>query len=351
MMKQKFTALLLAAGLALGLAGCGTVPGQTEAAPQNFSVTWFDLFDTVTIVQGFAPSQEEWDRQMDALHADLLDYHRLYDIYNEYEGIPNVCTVNRLAGQGPVAVDSRILDLLELAMQVEETTAGQMNVALGSVLALWHNARDTAEQDPSRAAAPQLEELQAAAQHCDPAGVVLDRQQGTVELTDLDLRLDVGSIGKGYAVEMAARAAQQRGLNSALLNVGGNLRAIGTKPQGAQWTAGIQEPDGEGYRFAVPLEDSALVTSGDYQRYFMVDGVRMHHLIDPDTLYPAGHCRSVTVHTADSGLADGLSTALFCMDPDEGLALVESLDGVEALWILADNSTRQSSGFAARQMG
>lgn len=337
-MKKKLTALLLC--LSLSLAGCG------RSGLQNYSVTWFDLFDTVTIVQGYASSQEEWDAQMDALHADLLAYHQLYDIYNEYEGLENLCTLNRKAGQGPVQVDSRIIDLLQLAADVSKTTSGQMDVTLGSMLALWHDARTAAEEDPSTAALPDEQALRRAAQHSGGDLLRLDRQSGTVEITDPNARLDVGSIGKGYAVEMAAQAAQKRGLTSALLNVGGNLRAIGTKPEGAQWTAGIQNPDSDGYRYAVFLQDNALVTSGDYQRYYMVNGVRMHHLIDPDTLYPAVHCRSVSVLAPDSGLADGLSTALFCMDVEEGLALVNSLENVEALWLLDNGETRMSSGFA-----
>lgn len=339
-MKKKLTALLLCLVLSLGLSGCGEKPLA------NYSVTWFDLFDTVTVIQGYASSQEEWDAQMEALHADLLTYHQLYDIYNEYDGIENLCSLNAKAGQGPVKVDTRILDLLELSLDVSKTTNGQMDVTLGSMLALWHDARAAAEEDPSAAALPNEEALRSAAQHSGADLIRLNRQDSTVEIIDPDARLDVGSIGKGYAVEMAARAAEQRGLTSALLNVGGNLRAIGTKPDGAQWTAGIQDPDSDGYRYAVFLQDKALVTSGDYQRYYIVNGVRMHHLIDPDTLYPAAHCRSVSVLAPDSGLADGLSTALFCMDVEEGLELVSRLDQVEALWILDGGETRMSDGFS-----
>lgn len=339
-MKKKLTALILGLFLAVSAVGCGEKPLQ------NFSVTWFDLFDTVTVIQGYAASQEEWDAQMDALHEDLLAYHQLYDIYNEYEGITNLCTVNARAGQGPVQVDERILNLLELALNISQTTNGQMDVTLGRMLKLWHDARAAADEDPAAAVLPDDEALRSAAEHSGADRIVLNRQDSTVEITDPEVQLDVGSIGKGYAVEMAARAARERGLTSALLNVGGNLRSIGTKPDGTQWTAGIQDPDSDSYRYAVFLQDKALVTSGDYQRYYMVDGVRMHHLIDPDTLYPAKNCRSVSVLAPDSGYADGLSTALFCMDVQEGLDLVNRLDDVEALWLLDNGEACMSNGFA-----
>ena len=122
------------------------------------------------------------------------------------------------------------------------------------------------------------------------------------------MSLDVGSVGKGYAVEMVCRAAEARGLTSALVSVGGNLRAIGTKPDGSQWTGGVENPwnASEVYTntnsiFGSPINmsDLALVTSGDYQRYFVVDGKRYHHIIDPDTLWPAAYYNGVTVLCPD----------------------------------------------------
>ena len=164
----------------------------------------------------------------------------------------------------------------------------------------------------------------------------------------------MGSVGKGYAVEMVCRAAEARGLTSALVSVGGNLRAIGTKPDGSQWTGGVENPwnASEVYTntnsiFGSPINmsDLALVTSGDYQRYFVVDGKRYHHIIDPDTLWPAAYYNGVTVLCPDSGMADCLTTALFCMPLEEGQKLVESLDGVEAMWCTPDKQATTSSGW------
>ena len=176
----------------------------------------------------------------------------------------------------------------------------------------------------------------------------------TVYLADPEMSLDVGSVGKGYAVEMVCQAAEARGLTSALVSVGGNLRAIGTKPDGSQWTGGVENPwnASEVYTntssiFGSPINmsDLALVTSGDYQRYFVVDGKRYHHIIDPDTLWPAAYYNGVTVLCPDSGMADCLTTALFCMPLEEGQKLVESLDGVEAMWCTPDKQAATSSGW------
>ena len=196
-------------------------------------------------------------------------------------------------------------------------------------------------------------ELEAAAQHCDISDIIIDHQAGTVYLADPEMRLDVGSVGKGYAVEQVCQAARARGLVSASVSVGGNLRSIGSKPQGQPWESGVVSPWDDSLLYdssssliaVVQSNDMALVTSGDYQRYYTVDGVRYHHIIDPATLWPADYFTAVTILCPDSGMADCLSTGIFCMPLEEGMALIESLDGVEALWCTKDGPIYKSSGF------
>lgn len=356
--------------LAASLAGCGSPASSsvsvsqaasTSADPamagwEKYTASWYDVFDTVTTVIGYAPSEEEWDRQMDALHQDLAEYHQLYDIYNHYEGVTNLYDLNHSAAQGPVAVDDRIMDLLVESKEMYETTSGKMNVAFGAVLSIWHDYREAGLNDPDSAQLPPMEQLTAASEHCSIDDLVLDEEAGTVYFADDQLQLDVGSVGKGYAVEMVARAAEERGLASAILSVGGNVRTIGHKPDGSRWTAGIQDPwasaelagqvvNDAPYLVSVYMEDMALVTSGDYQRFYEVDGKRYNHIIDPDTLMPADHFSAVAVLVPDSGLGDCLSTGLFCLSLEDGQALVESLEGVEAMWMLKDGSVVYSSGF------
>ena len=361
MMTKRIFSALLAAALSLSLlAGCGSTSGSTASSaadgPQRYSTVFYDVFDTVTQVIAYCDSEEEFTAQMDALHADLVEYNQLYDIYNDYDGVTNIKTINDNAGIAPVTVDDKILGMLELAQTMYDTTGGKLNIALGSVLNIWHNYREAAlaDDNDSNNQLPTQEELDAAAQHCDIANLIIDEAAKTVYLADPAMSLDVGSVGKGYAVEQAAQAAEARGLTSALISVGGNLRAIGTKPDGSQWVGGVENPwnssevytNGSSTVAAVKMSGLSLVTSGDYQRYYVVDGVRYHHLIDPATLWPAAYFNGVSVLAPDSGVADCLTTGLFCLPLEEGKQLVESLDGVEALWCTPDGGVIQSSGWA-----
>ena len=357
-MTRRLFAALACLALCLGLlAGCSSQPKTTVSdSAQRFTAYYFDVFDTMTQAIAYCDSQAEFDQQVEALHEDLVTYHRLYDIYNDYEGVNNIKTINDNAGVAPVKVDERIIDMLELAVKMYDTTGGKLNVAMGSVLAVWHDYREAAEADPSDEdnRLPTQEELEAAAQHCDINDLIIDREAGTVYLADPEMRLDVGSVGKGYAVEQVCQAAKARGLVSLSLSVGGNLRSVGTKPESQPWESGIVSPWDDSLIYnnsssllaVVESNDQAVVTSGDYQRYFMVDGVRYHHIIDPDTLWPADYFTAVTILCPDSGLADCLSTGIFCMPLEEGMALIESLDGVEALWCTKDGQVIKSSGFA-----
>ena len=361
MMTKRIFSALLAAALSLSLlAGCGSTSGSTASSaadgPQRYSTVFYDVFDTVTQVIAYCDSEEEFTAQMDALHADLVEYNQLYDIYNDYDGVTNIKTINDNAGIAPVTVDDKILGMLGLAQTMYDTTGGKLNIALGSVLNIWHNYREAAlaDDNDSNNQLPTQEELDAAAQHCDIANLIIDEDAKTVYLADPAMSLDVGSVGKGYAVEQAAQAAEARGLTSALISVGGNLRAIGTKPDGSQWVGGVENPwnssevytNGSSTVAAVKMSGLSLVTSGDYQRYYVVDGVRYHHLIDPATLWPAAYFDGVSVLAPDSGVADCLTTGLFCLPLEEGKQLVESLDGVEALWCTTDGEVVTSSGWS-----
>ena len=311
---KRLLAAVLAGALCLSLlAGCSA----KKPTQERYTAVFYDVFDTITTVIAYCDSEDEFNAQMDALHADLVAYNQLYDIYNDYDGVTNVKTINDNAGKAPVEVDDRILSMLELADRMYLTTNGKLNIAMGSVLRIWHTYREAAEANENEAdnKLPTTEELEAAAQHCNINDLVIDEDAKTVYLADPEMSLDVGSVGKGYATEMACQAAEARGLTSALVSVGGNI------------------------------SDMALVTSGDYQRYYVVDGKRYHHLIDPDTLFPAAYFNSVTVLCSDSGLADCLTTGLFCMPLEEGQKIVESLDGVEALWCTSDQQVVTSSGW------
>ena len=327
--------LLWLVGALLVLSGCGT-------GMQRYEATYWDVFDTVTTVTGYAAGQAEFDAAAREIHDTLLEYHRLYNIYESYDGLRNLKTVNDQAGIGPVPVDTRILSLLQYAQTAWTETGGRVNAAMGSVLALWHDAREQALEDPDRAALPDRSALEEAALHTDLSALELDLEAGTAFLTDPDMALDVGALAKGYAVEQVAAAAPDH----FLISVGGNVCATGPKPDGTPWTVAVENPDGGDFLKLLYAEDRSVVTSGDYQRYFELDGVRYHHIIDPDTLEPAAYWRSVTVVAESSAAADCLSTALFTLPQAEGQRLLDQW-GAEALWIGMDGAQVMSPGFSA----
>lgn len=332
-MKRILCGLLL---ICLLLSGCA---GQAEK--KQYNATFLTLFDTVTTIVGKAESEEAFRQTAQEVHDRLLVYHQLFDIYNDYEGIVNLKAVNDQAGQGPVQVDPIIIDLLLDCKSYYDLTGGRVNVAMGSVLVLWHNARNDGFNDPANAYLPDEEALQAAAQHMSLDAVVIDKEACTVEITDPAARLDVGAVAKGWSVQKVAETAP-KGL---LISVGGNVCATGPKEKDVPWVVGIQNPDGgDDHLHTLYVPDFSVVTSGDYQRAYMVDGEIYHHIIDPDTLYPSRYWRSVSIVCKDSGLADALSTALFLLPREEGQALLDKC-GAEALWVDAEGVLYYSPGF------
>lgn len=321
---------------------------RSEKQQTRYTATFLDVFDTKTDIVGYGTSKEAFTAQAEQIKEKLIYYHRLYDIYNEYDGINNLKTINDQAGKAPVKAAPEIINLLKFSKEMYEKTDGQTNIAMGSVLSIWHDYRDRGSADPDNATLPPMEALRAAAEHTDINDIIIDETQGTVYLADPKMSIDVGSVGKGYAVQRCAEYAKEIGIENMLLSVGGNICAIGEKTDGSKWRLGIQNPDldsEEIYTEKVDLKDECVVTSGDYQRYYTVDGVRYCHIIDPDTLMPADYFASVSIVTADSGMADALSTSVYNMPFEEGLAFVNSLEGVEAMWVLHDGSVRYSDNF------
>ncbi|HWP79793.1 MAG TPA: FAD:protein FMN transferase [Candidatus Acidoferrum sp.] len=339
--------------VALGLCLLLLLTGCQRTEKKTYQAHFLSLFDTVTTIVGFADSKEEFSELAGQIQQKLEEYHQLYDIYNDYEGVNNLKTVNDNAGIAPVAVDGRIIDLLRFSMEQYEATGGAVNVAFGPVLALWHDYREAGLEDPGAAALPPMELLTQALAHTDIEDVIVDEEASTVYLSDPSMRLDVGAVAKGYAVEQVARYFEDEGVQHLLLSVGGNVRAIGGKLEDKTekeipWEIGIQNPDkssSESELLSLLITGRSVVSSGIYGRYYTVDGVQYHHIIDPATLMPSAYFAQVTIVCPDSGLADALSTAVFNMPLDEGLAYIESLPDVEALWVMKDGTLAHSSGF------
>ena len=341
-MMKKLTACFLVGVAILQLTACA------PKAEIRYEATFLELFDTVTEIVGYAGDKEEFAACSQELHDVLEEYHELYDIYNDYDGINNVKTINDNAGIEPVKVDERIIDLLLFSRKVYELSGGKLNIALGAVLRVWHDYREAGTDDPENAELPPMELLQEKSEHTDINKMIIDEEASTVFLEDPEMSLDVGAVAKGYATEMTARIMIKRGFDHGMLSVGGNVRTIGSKDTGEAWNVGIQNPDlysGQSNLYILKLKDYSLVTSGDYQRYYTVNGKTYHHIINPETLMPADYFRAVSIICKDSGMADALSTTVYNMPYEQGLALIESLPDVEALWVYQDGTMKQSSGF------
>lgn len=347
-LKKTISILLILSIAAAILSGC-----SARVEYEKYTDTFFDSFDTITQIVGYAKSEEEFDEYAVMIHDRMLELHKLYDKYNSYEGINNVKTINDMAGKEPVVVEKELLDLIVFSKDMYNKTNQRTNIAFGAVLSIWSQYRDEAESDPTKGAIPPLEDLQAASEYTDINKVIVDVENSTVFLEDPQMSLDVGAVAKGFAAEIVSQEMKAEGFESFIMSAGGNIRAVGKPLDGIRkrWGVGIQNPDkdlfGDGSNTieTIFVNDASVVSSGDYQRYYMVGNQRIHHIIDPVTLMPADNYRAVNVVIEDSGLADYYSTEVFLLPYEESKALVESVDGLEAIWVFADGTIEMSEGF------
>lgn len=335
----------------IGLCCCFFLFGCKKVEqPQKFSQQIFDAgFDTVIQIIGYCESQEKFNQYVTKMSETFYHYHQLFDQFHTYEGVANIKTINDSAGKEKVKVDSEIIELLLETKKYYEISNQQYDITSGAVLKIWHKYRENALENKI-INIPTLEELQAAKTHTGWDKVEIDTEANTVYLSDPDMSLDLGSAAKGYATEKVAKLLEKDGLKHAIINAGGNIRLIGTKPDKKPWNVGIQIPDSYETKSLATLqfeEEYSFVTSGDYQRNYEYEGKRYHHIIDPSTLYPASYARSITCITKDSTLADILSTTLFTMSYEEGSQLIEDLNEkgilVEAVWVFDDSNDKNTA--------
>lgn len=348
-MKGKISILLIAIMIVGVLVGCNSEPDY-----ERYSANYFGTFDTVTQIIGYSQSEEEFSEYVSIIQEKMTRLHEQFDIYNTYDGINNLKTINDNAGIEPVEVSDEIIDLILLSKEWYDITDGKMNIAMGPVLRIWSAYRDDAEMDPEKAQIPPMEDLEAAKEHTDINKVIVDEENKTVYLEESEMSLDVGAVAKGYSVELAVEEVQKEGFRSGLLSVGGNIKSFG-KPMDnirERWGIGIQNPDEaifsnneETSLETVFVSGESVVSSGDYQRNYRVGDQLIHHLIDPDTLMPGDYFRAISVVTEDSGIADILSTAIFLMPMEDGIELLESLDiDAHGLWAMKDGSVEVTDG-------
>ena len=332
-MVRKIALFIIACIFILSVFGCD------KNQYDKYSAEFIGPFDTYIKVIGYATSEAEFKGHADYIFERLNEFHKLYTIYDQYDNLNNIKTINNNAGIEPVKVDQEIIDLLIFGKDIYDLTDGSVNIAMGAVLEIWHDYRETGTTVPS------MDILQQADMHINIDDVIIDQDNMTVYLADPEMSLDVGAIAKGFATEIIAEEIQSQGFTSGIISVGGNVKIIGQPMNNGQdyWHVGIQDPDDYSEIFAtIDLNNTSLVTSGDYERYYIVDGIRYSHIIDKKTLMPAVYYRSVTIITENSALADVLSTAVFSMSYEEGLQLINSIEDTECFWIYPDSTTKMT---------
>jgi len=274
-----------------------------------------------------------------AFDAAFTEFDRLDGLMSVWRAGSDVLRMNAAAGERAVPVSADVRDALRTARQISEWTGGKFDVTFGALADVWKFDHDQDNTVPDAGA------IQRRLPLIDYRQIEIDESTGTVRVKRRGMRVHLGGIGKGYAVEHAMNIMRRAGLRDFLIQAGGDLYAAGLK-DGKPWRLGIDDPRGPGGRsFAtVDLSDGTFSTSGDYARSFMKDGIRYHHLLDPATGQPARGCRSVTIVADSPLLADGLSTGVFILGPIDGMALIERLPDVEGVIVTAKNEVLVSSG-------
>lgn len=291
-------------------------------------------------LMAWATEEDSTNRAFDAVFAEFDRLDRLMSVWKENS---DVLRVNAAAGDKPVHVSPETIEVLVTARQVSEWTSGKFDVTFGALSDVWKFDHDQDDSIPSPAA------IAARVPLIDYRKLVVDERAGTVFLQQKGMRAHLGGIGKGYAVERAEGILRKAGMSNFSIQAGGDLYVAGKRGD-RPWRLGIADPRApDGLIFArIELSDSTFSTSGDYERFFIKDGVRYHHILDPSTGQPARLCRSVTIVTKRPVLADGLGKGVFLLGPEEGMALVERLPDVEAVIVGADNQVHVSKGLKGK---
>ena len=339
---KKFVSLILSLFILLSFSSCA------GSGAQSFSRDFLDLFDTASSVTAVDSSQQDFNSHYETVYNELKTYSELFDIYNSYGNLVNLKYINEHAADAPVKVDEKIIELLLWGKEAYEISGGRVNIAMGAVLSVWHDAREYGINNPDSAYLPDMDVLTQKAEHTDINNLVIDEKNSTVYFADSEMSIDIGAIAKGYICDKICEFISQNGIwQSAVINLGGNVKTLGYKNADGHtpFNIGIENPNG-GYIAVVNASGGqSVVTSGDYQRYYTVNGTRYCHIISPETLMPAQGVKSVSIVSADSALGDVLSTTLFQMSPQAALEYLKDFDGCEAVIMDSDGNVYRSAGF------
>lgn len=321
--------------LALPFVSCSREEPVSTAEPESRTELLLGTACRITIYDH--PSDEAFTAAFDRI-ADIEARMSLHADTSEVAG------VNRRAGIGPVAVSRDTFAVVRMALNVADLSRGAFDPTVGPLVKAWDIGGDNPRRPPSK-------EIDSLLPLIGYERVHLDESSLTVELPDPGMMLDLGGIAKGYAADEAAKVLASYGVSRAIINLGGNVLTMGDKPGGTPWRIGIQNPGAERGKHVmiVELTDTSLVTSGPYERYLELDGAIYHHIIDTRTGYPVDNTIiSASIITDESFIADALSTAVYSLGLTEGMTLVDSLDGVEAVFIDSDKRIHLSGGMGEK---
>lgn len=323
-------------------------------------IEFYDTFDTVVHIAIYTDDDSFAKENLVYAKERYEELHKLFDNYKTYPGLVNVKTINDNAGIKPVTVDDTLFQLIKSSIDDYNNISHNTNIALGPVTKLWNEYRELYEGGKTKEevialkgeALPSDAELEKLRPLVNIDKIKLDDEKQTVSL-EKGMELDLGATAKGFATELVAKELEDRGVKSCVISAGGNVRIIGKPTDGRDnFKIGIQNPDLESPNqvlASLNVANTSIVTSGDYQRYFDLDGVRYCHIIDPDTLKPAHEIKSATVIKEDSGLCDFLSTAAFNSTDDEIKELSDKT-GAGIVWVDKDMNVKSTEN-ASKYMG
>lgn len=291
--------------------------------------------DTITTITVVSPSRKKAE---EAIEAGFTEIKRLEQILNYFSPDSEITAINNLSGISPVKVSRETIEIIKMSLEIADATGGIFNPTIGPVIKLWKFSRqDKADTIPSE------EAIMDALRMVDYKRVRVDEKRSEIFLELKGMEIDLGGIAKGYVADRAIDVIKKMNIKAGLVAIAGDIKGFGLRPDQRPWNVGIQDPrpvddKTDGVFATLYLENRAISTSGDYQRFFIKDGKRYHHIIDPRTGYPAeSSVISVSVIADNGFIADGITTAMFIFPPHKAKAFLESL-GVEG--VIVDNQKR-----------
>lgn len=268
----------------------------------------------------------------------VAEVKRIENLISDWIPTTQISEVNRNAGIKPVKVDAEVFELLERAIKISKITNGAFDISYASMDKIW-------KFDGSMKAMPTEEAIKKSIEKIGYQNIVLDKATQTVFLKISGMKLGLGGIGQGYIADKIKELLQNKGCTSGLVNVSGDINTWGKQPNGNPWTVGIINPMNKNKVFATfPLVDSAVETSGSYEKYVVFNGIRYSHIINPKTGYPATGIISVSVFAKQTEIADALATGIFVLGVEVGLDLVNQLKGIECIIVDDKGKVHASKG-------